>query len=82
MPCACIPRLIQGCTPEEPSPARFMPTSDRREMGTRPLWWVNGGLRILLRHRHVTPADEPRIGDGVIGVRNGRRVVTAVRAPV
>jgi hypothetical protein len=37
--------------------------------------------RHLARHRHVAPTDQPDIGDGVMGARNGRVVTRAVRSP-
>jgi hypothetical protein len=41
------------------------------------------GQRHLARHRHVTPTDQSRIRDGLVGgARHGRVVTTAVRAPV
>jgi hypothetical protein len=40
------------------------------------------GERHLPRHRHVAPADHPRIRNGVVGARHGRVVTMAVRAPV
>jgi hypothetical protein len=33
-------------------------------------------------HRHLAPADQPRIRDGVVGARKGRVVTKAVRPPV
>ena len=33
------------------------------------------------RHRHVAATDQAHLGDGVMGVRHGRVVTTAVRAP-
>jgi hypothetical protein len=38
--------------------------------------------RHLARHRHVVAADQPRIGDGVMGARHSRVVIKAVRTPV
>jgi hypothetical protein len=41
------------------------------------------GQRHVTRHRHVAPADQPRIRDGVVrGARHGRVVTNAVRSPV
>jgi hypothetical protein len=40
------------------------------------------GQRHLARHRHVAPADQPHIGDGVMGARHGRVVTSVVRSPV
>jgi hypothetical protein len=40
------------------------------------------GQRHLARHRHVVPADQPRIGDGVMGARNGQLVTNAVQSHV
>jgi hypothetical protein len=40
------------------------------------------GQRHFARHRHVAPADQSRIRDGVVGARKGRVVTTAVQAPV
>jgi hypothetical protein len=38
--------------------------------------------RHLARHRDLTAADPPHIGDGVMGARNGRVVTNTVRWPV
>jgi hypothetical protein len=38
--------------------------------------------RHLARHRHVAPADPPRVGMVWWGVWNGRAVTNAVRPPV
>jgi hypothetical protein len=40
------------------------------------------GQRHFTRHRHVAPADQPRVRDGVGGARHGRVVTDAVRSPV
>jgi hypothetical protein len=40
------------------------------------------GQRDLARHRHVTPSDQPRIRDGLVGgERNGRVMTNAVGQP-
>jgi hypothetical protein len=38
--------------------------------------------RHVPRPRHVAPADQPDIRDGVLGARHGRVVTNAVRSPV
>jgi hypothetical protein len=38
--------------------------------------------RHLPRHRHVAPADQPRIQNGVMGAQHGLVVTNAVRPPV
>jgi hypothetical protein len=40
------------------------------------------GQRHLTRHRHVAPADQPRIREGVGGARHGRVVTRTVLTPV
>ena len=40
------------------------------------------GQRHFARHRHVAPADQARIRDGVVGRGTGRVVTHAVRSPV
>jgi hypothetical protein len=40
------------------------------------------GQRHLARQRHVASADQPHLGDGVMGARHGRVVTKAVRSPV
>ena len=38
--------------------------------------------RHLAGQRHLAATDQPHIGDGVVGARNGRVVTKAVRSPV
>jgi hypothetical protein len=40
------------------------------------------GQRHFARHRHVAPADQPRIREGVVGRAKGRVVTHAVWSPV
>ena len=39
------------------------------------------GQRDLARYRELTAADEPHIGDGLVGARHGCAVTKAVRRP-
>jgi hypothetical protein len=39
------------------------------------------GQRHLARHRHVAPANQPRIREGVVGVRHGRGGTKTMRSP-
>jgi hypothetical protein len=40
------------------------------------------GQRHLARHRPVAAADQPHIGEGMLGGAEGRVVINAVRSPV
>jgi hypothetical protein len=40
------------------------------------------GPRPLARQGHLAAADQPYVGDGLVGARNGRGVATVVRRPV
>jgi hypothetical protein len=42
--------------------------------------WVRP--RPLARHRHLTPTDQPHVGNGLVEGRNGRVAATAMRRPV
>jgi hypothetical protein len=56
--------------------------------GTGTTGWRNGKRapmvrpRPLARQRHLAPADQPHVGDGVVGARHGRVVMKAVGSPL
>jgi hypothetical protein len=38
--------------------------------------------RHVARHRHLAPADQPRIREGVVGARHGQVVILVIRVPM